>query len=98
MPLGDFAGVSNAAELAAVAAAFGFPLMVKSRKLAYDGKGNAAGPGIYCSPRHRMPCNTKTTVQNALDFAQGQFLAHIARHVIGCCATRNRGLDMRRMT
>jgi len=52
---GDFAGVANAAELAAVAADFGFPLMVKSRKLAYDGKGNAVGPGRYCSPRHKMP-------------------------------------------
>ena len=40
-----------------VAEDFGFPLMVKSRKLAYDGKGNAVGPDRYCSSCHRMTCN-----------------------------------------
>jgi phosphoribosylaminoimidazole carboxylase len=41
VPLGGFAKVDDADELAAVAAEFGFPLMIKSRRMAYDGKGNA---------------------------------------------------------
>ena len=41
VPLGDFASVADEAELSAVAADYGFPLMIKSRRMAYDGKGNA---------------------------------------------------------
>ena len=41
VPLGDFASVADDAELSAVAADYGFPLMIKSRRMAYDGKGNA---------------------------------------------------------
>ncbi len=40
--MGEFRGVaSNPADIAAAAADFGYPLMLKSRRLAYDGKGNA---------------------------------------------------------
>jgi len=28
-------------------------------------------PGRHCSPRHRMPCNSKTRVRNALDDVAG---------------------------
>ena len=41
VPLGDFASVAGEDELKAVAEKFGFPLMIKSRRMAYDGKGNA---------------------------------------------------------
>lgn len=41
VPLGDFKSVADEAELQAVADDFGFPLMIKSRRMAYDGKGNA---------------------------------------------------------
>ena len=40
--LGDFAEVGSEAGLRRAAAAFGYPLMLKSRRLAYDGRGNAA--------------------------------------------------------
>jgi phosphoribosylaminoimidazole carboxylase len=41
VPLGEFRSIADDAELAAAADAFGFPLMIKSRRMAYDGKGNA---------------------------------------------------------
>ena len=41
VPLGDFQSVADQAELDAAAEKFGFPLMIKSRRMAYDGKGNA---------------------------------------------------------
>ena len=41
VPLGAFQSVENEEQLAAVAQEFGFPLMLKSRRMAYDGKGNA---------------------------------------------------------
>ena len=39
--LGDFAEVGDEAGLRRAADAFGYPLMLKSRRLAYDGRGNA---------------------------------------------------------
>ena len=41
VPLGAFQSVENEEQLAEVAQEFGFPLMLKSRRMAYDGKGNA---------------------------------------------------------
>ena len=41
VPLGPFQSVESEEQLAAAAKAFGFPLMLKSRRMAYDGKGNA---------------------------------------------------------
>jgi phosphoribosylaminoimidazole carboxylase len=41
VPLGEFASVADEKELERCAADFGFPLMLKSRRNAYDGKGNA---------------------------------------------------------
>jgi phosphoribosylaminoimidazole carboxylase len=41
VPLGAFQSVESEEQLAAVAQEFGFPLMLKSRRMAYDGKGNA---------------------------------------------------------
>ena len=41
VPLGDFAEVADAAAVAVLASAWGYPLMLKSRRLAYDGRGNA---------------------------------------------------------
>ena len=41
VPLGDFASIAGEDELKAVAEKFWFPLMIKSRRMAYDGKGNA---------------------------------------------------------
>ena len=41
VPLGDYRSVTTQAELEACANDFGFPIMLKSRRLAYDGKGNA---------------------------------------------------------
>ncbi len=42
LPVGPFREVSSAADAAAAGAEFGFPFMLKSRTLAYDGRGNAA--------------------------------------------------------
>ena len=42
IPLGDFLEVADAQQAQQAGAQFGFPLMLKSRRLAYDGKGNAA--------------------------------------------------------
>jgi len=41
VPLGPFRDAPDAAALDAAAAEFGFPLMIKSKRLAYDGRGNA---------------------------------------------------------
>lgn len=41
IPLGDYVKVSSLAELKAVGGKFGFPFMLKTRRLAYDGRGNA---------------------------------------------------------
>ena len=41
VPLGEFQSVESEEQLAAAAKTFGFPLMLKSRRMAYDGKGNA---------------------------------------------------------
>jgi phosphoribosylaminoimidazole carboxylase len=41
VPLGEYRSVKDQAELDGVAGDFGFPLMIKSRRDAYDGKGNA---------------------------------------------------------
>lgn len=41
MPVGDFLEVSNAEQAQHAGEAFGYPLMLKSRRFAYDGKGNA---------------------------------------------------------
>lgn len=38
VPLGDFRAVNDAKELADAASDFGFPIMLKSRRMAYDGK------------------------------------------------------------
>lgn len=38
--LGEFADIPDAASLQTVAAAYGYPLMLKSKRLAYDGRGN----------------------------------------------------------
>lgn len=41
MPVGDFLEVSNAQQAEHAGREFGYPLMLKSRRFAYDGKGNA---------------------------------------------------------
>lgn len=41
VPLGDFRSVSNTGDVLDAALAWGFPLMLKSRRGAYDGRGNA---------------------------------------------------------
>ncbi|KAK9819561.1 hypothetical protein WJX81_003984 [Elliptochloris bilobata] len=41
VPVADFRGVASAVDADEAAADFGFPLMLKSRRLAYDGRGNA---------------------------------------------------------
>ena len=41
VPVGDFLEVSNAQQAQQAGATFGYPLMLKSRRFAYDGKGNA---------------------------------------------------------
>ena len=41
MPLPGFRALRTEADVEAAAAAFGFPLVLKSRRLAYDGRGNA---------------------------------------------------------
>lgn len=41
VPVADFAPIDRAADLAEAARAFGFPLLLKSRFGAYDGRGNA---------------------------------------------------------
>ena len=41
VPVGDFLEVSNAQQAQHAGEAFGYPLMLKSRRFAYDGKGNA---------------------------------------------------------
>ncbi|CAL8469156.1 g8697 [Coccomyxa elongata] len=41
VPVADFMGVDDPAAAAAAAQAFGFPFMLKARRLAYDGRGNA---------------------------------------------------------
>ena len=38
---GEFAGVGSEQELLALAGTYGYPLMLKARRLAYDGRGNA---------------------------------------------------------
>ena len=42
VPLGDFVEVATVEDVLRAGEAFGFPLMLKSRCLAYDGRGNAA--------------------------------------------------------
>ena len=42
---GAFAGVGSAEELAALAGRWGYPIMLKARRLAYDGRGNAVVRG-----------------------------------------------------
>lgn len=39
-PLGEFRSVENIKECQAVAAIFGYPFMLKAKRLAYDGRGN----------------------------------------------------------
>jgi phosphoribosylaminoimidazole carboxylase len=41
VPMGDFCEVSSVAALREAGARWGYPLMLKARKLAYDGRGNA---------------------------------------------------------
>ena len=41
VPVGDFLEVSNAQQAQHAGGTFGYPLMLKSRRFAYDGKGNA---------------------------------------------------------
>ena len=41
VPVGDFLEVSNAQQAEHAGKEFGYPLMLKSRRFAYDGKGNA---------------------------------------------------------
>ena len=41
VPVGAFQSVDSRAELAAVAQKLGYPVLLKSRRLAYDGRGNA---------------------------------------------------------
>ena len=41
IPLGNFLEVSNAQQAEQAGREFGYPLMLKSRRFAYDGKGNA---------------------------------------------------------
>lgn len=41
VPVGDFLEVSNAQQAQHAGQEFGYPLMLKSRRFAYDGKGNA---------------------------------------------------------
>ena len=41
VPLGPYADCPNEAALQSAASEFGFPLMLKSKRLAYDGRGNA---------------------------------------------------------
>lgn len=41
VPVGDFLEVSNAQQAEQAGQEFGYPLMLKSRRFAYDGKGNA---------------------------------------------------------
>ena len=41
VPVGDFLEVSNAQQAEQAGNEFGYPLMLKSRRFAYDGKGNA---------------------------------------------------------
>lgn len=41
VPVGDFLEVSNAQQAEHAGREFGYPLMLKSRRFAYDGKGNA---------------------------------------------------------
>ena len=42
VPVGSFLQVSNAEQAEHAGKEFGYPLMLKSRRFAYDGKGNAA--------------------------------------------------------
>ena len=51
--LPEFKVANNKAEIAAAGEEFGYPIMVKSRKLAYDGRGNAVvkSPAGMLSPR-----------------------------------------------
>jgi phosphoribosylaminoimidazole carboxylase len=42
VPLGSFRAVESRADIEAAAAEWGYPLMLKARRLAYDGRGNAA--------------------------------------------------------
>ena len=68
MPLGAFQSVESEEQLAAAAEAFGFPLMLKSRRMAYDGKGNAvaktaadvAGGGGEARRVRRGACTCET--------------------------------------
>lgn len=41
MPLGEFLEVADSQQAEEAGKQFGYPLMLKSRRLAYDGKGNA---------------------------------------------------------
>ena len=53
--LPEFKVVNNKAEIAAAGEEFGYPIMVKSRKLAYDGRGNAvvkSPAGTFVSSFH----------------------------------------------
>ncbi len=44
------------------------------------------GPGGYCSPRHRVPLNSRNEGSKCVSMARrATVLAYIARHVIGCC-------------
>ena len=40
LPVGDFREVRSEADILSAALVFGFPLMLKSKRMAYDGKGN----------------------------------------------------------
>jgi len=53
--LPEFKVANNKAEIAAAGEEFGYPIMVKSRKLAYDGRGNAvvkSPAGTFVSSFH----------------------------------------------
>jgi phosphoribosylaminoimidazole carboxylase len=78
VPLPRFAALRSAADVDAAAAAFGFPLVLKSRRLAYDGRGNATARsaaelpaalaalgGIGCAPLSRCAFAFSAHAQNA---------------------------------
>ena len=71
VPLAPFCALRSERDVADAAARFGFPLVVKSRRLAYDGRGNATARsaeelpaaiaalgGLGCAPPRHPPVRT----------------------------------------
>jgi phosphoribosylaminoimidazole carboxylase (NCAIR synthetase) len=50
--VGEFADTPTEAAVIAVGAQFGYPLMLKAKKMAYDGK-------VYCIPHSLTFCSTR---------------------------------------